>query len=238
MGLTEQEQVRSSLIEELEQDLIGPRIYKKGKKSSEGHANTTIEYRNPKNEYVAGVLYPSYTIIDDEDKENDAAGDTDEDDNYDLSSAKDSMFKPSSFGLTCRIENETTKIRAIINYAIYSETKDDEEHSIFTRIPKTENFILDTDIGSHHIKFTNNPNFTLEYKIIRENKYTILDLYVINKTPFSEKQFLYDIMFQSEIILESLDNKKCFLQNKSNVAKRYYPVDDESLEILFSKKTI
>ena len=108
MGIKEQEEIRQRLIDEIELDLIGPR---KGKTPQERQNEVLPGNRNPKNEYVAGVMYPGNWEVEDEDKIQETGGDADEEDNYDSNVANDKLFKPSSFGLTCRLDPTTKEIK-------------------------------------------------------------------------------------------------------------------------------
>lgn len=224
-----QEEIRSRLIEEIKLDLLGPR---KGKTPKERECEDTT--RNPKGEYVAGVLYPEFTLFDDEDLEDDLSCDTNEEDLFDSISAKDSMFKPSSFGLTCRLENNTGKIKAVINYGVYQKLKNDERFR-YKRNPKQQVTILDLELESNEVSFDDNHNFIIKYKIANVDKAKILNVYIINKTK-NNKLYWKDVIFQPELILESVDGSKCFIQNNLGFMKKHYPPDDENLEILFNEK--
>ena len=116
-----QDEIRQKLIQELKLDIIGPR---------KGPDEETS--KNPRNEYVAGVLYPPYTPFEEQEMETSIGGDTDEDDPSDFQSAKDSLFKPSSFGLTCIVDNETDKLKLTVDFGIYQKfiKKQDKDKQI------------------------------------------------------------------------------------------------------------
>ena len=90
MGSKEQKEIRQRLIDEIELDLIGPR---KGKTYEERQNEILPGNRNPKNEYVAGVLYPGNWEVEDEDKLVEDGGDTDEEDNTDSNVANEIQRK-------------------------------------------------------------------------------------------------------------------------------------------------
>ena len=185
MGSKEQKEIRQRLIDEIELDLIGPR---KGKTYEERQNEILPGNRNPKNEYVAGVLYPGNWEVEDEDKLVEDGGDTDEEDNTDSNVANDKLFKPSSFGLTCRLAPERKEIKCIIEYGTYQALKDKEtKYTTFQRTPKTETFTIPIVVGSKEIKFKDNSNFCINYTLIKdkfsdEGEYVVLDFYVINNT--------------------------------------------------------
>ncbi len=62
----------------------------------------------------------------DEEKTNELGSEADEEDESDSKDALDKMFKPSSFGFTCRLSPETKKIQATIQYGQYQAVKDKE----------------------------------------------------------------------------------------------------------------
>jgi hypothetical protein len=185
MGIKEQEEIRQRLIDEIELDLIGPR---KGKTPQERQNEVLPGNRNPKNEYVAGVMYPGNWEVEDEDKIQEVGGDTDEEDNNDSNVANDKLFKPSSFGLTCRLDPTVKEIKGRVEYGIYQSLKEKEsKYRTFQRIPKTEPFTITVVPGEKEIKFKANSKFCINYTIIEDQisdteKYLVLDLYVINRT--------------------------------------------------------
>jgi len=98
MGLKEQSEIRQIIINEIEADIVGPRLGE----------NETIRI-NPKNEYLAGVFFPGNWEIDEEDKTQEMGGEATDEDNSDAPVANDKLYKPSSFGLTCRLTPDTKK---------------------------------------------------------------------------------------------------------------------------------
>ena len=234
MGLKEQSEIRQRLIDEIEADLIGPR---KGKTKEEREHEVLPGNRNPKNEYVAGVLFPGNWEVDDNEKEQEDGGNTEEEDNTDSHVANDKLFKPSSFGLTCRLALETKEIKAVIEYGIYNALQDKKtKFKTFQRTPQTENFPISIKVGTYKEKFKNNVNFNIDYTIIKENNQIILDFYVINSTDRKSINRFTDLIFQPKIILESINDEKCFIQDRSGLKQVYFPADDEHLDILFKDK--
>lgn len=234
MGVKEQSEIRQRLIDEIEADLIGPR---KGKTEEERKHEVLPGNRNPKNEYVAGVLFPGNWEVDDNEKEQEDGGNTEEEDNTDSHVANDKLFKPSSFGLTCRLSPKTKEIKAVIEYGIYSALQDKKtKYRTFQRTPQIEPFLIPIEEGSQEEKFKNNPNFCINYTIIKENDQIILDFYVINNSERKPKNSFMDFIFQPKIILESINDEKCFIQDRSGLKQEYFPADDQHLDILFKDK--
>jgi len=234
LGFPEQKEIRQRLIYEIEADLIGPR---KGKTKEEREHEVLPGNRNPKNEYVAGVLFPGNWEVDDEEKEQEDGGDTNDEDNTDSNVANDKLFKPSSFGLTCRLAPETKEIKAIIKYGIYHALQDEKtKYRTYQRTPLTQPFPIPIEEGSHEKKFENNPNFCINYTIIKENNQIILDFYVINNTQRKTQNHWIDFIFQPKIFLESINDEKCFIQDRTGLIQEYFPPGDEHLDILFKDK--
>ena len=234
MGIEKQSEIRQRLIKEIEADLIGPR---KGKTEEEREHEVLPGTRNPLNEYVAGVLFPGNWEVEDEEKVQEDGGNTEDEDNTDSNVANDKLFKPSSFGLTCRLATETKEIKAVIEYGIYSSLQDKKtKYRTFQRTPQIENFSIPIKEGSDEKNFENNPNFLINYTIIKENNHVILDFYVINNTERKLKNSFTDFIFQPKIILESINDEKCFIQDRSGLKQEYFPADDQHLDILFKDK--
>ena len=234
MGIEEQVEIRQRLIDEIEADLIGPR---KGATKEERAVEVLPGNRNPKNEYVAGVLFPGNWEVSDEDKEQESGGDTDDEDNTDSNVMSDKLFKPSSFGLTCRLSPETKEITATIEYGIYSALKNNEtKFTTFHRTPQTESFQIIMEKNTDEVKFKNNPNFQINYTVIKENDQIILDFYVMNNAEKKEINYWFDFMFQPKIFLESMNDEKCFIQDRTGLTQEYFPASDAHLEILFKDK--
>ena len=225
-------EIRNRLIEEIEADLIGPR---KGATKEERAVEITT--RNPKNEYVAGVLFPGNWEVSDEDKEQESSGDTDDEDNTDSNVMNDKLFKPSSFGLECRLAPETKEITARVEYGIYSALKNNEtKFTTYHRTPKTASFQILMEKNSDTVKFKDNPNFQISYTIIKEKNQIILDFNVINDAQKQNTNYWFDFMFQPKIFLESTNNEKCFIQDRAGLTQEYFPASDAHLEILFKDK--
>ena len=228
MGITEQLEIRKALVDEIEADLIGPRL-----------GENEIIRINPQSEYVAGVFFPINWEIDDEDKIQDIGGDTNDEDNADVTTVNANLYRPSSCGLTCRLSPETKKIIAHIKYGQYYATQvpGHKHWRNFTRTPKTEEFSISIESGKKEEKFKTNENFSINYEIFKDDTKTILRFYVINNAKKKKKNFLStDILFQPKIILESVDNQFSFIEDTAGTDQYIETEEDEHLEMLFYKK--
>ena len=236
MGTKEQVAIRQHLIEEIEADLIGPRI---GNTKEKRSFEILPRNRSPENEYVAGVLFPGNWQVGDEEIDQEMADD-DNDDNSSSNVSNDKLFKPSSFGLTCRLAPETKKIEIVIQYGEYDTLENKHGEKIYQRTPKTENFpILIKPIKECEEKFTNNSNFCINYTIIQDENSTILDFYVVNKTELdleTRRSPLTDFIFQPKIFLESVNDELSFIPITDGVVRNFDPPSDKHLDILFRDK--
>ena len=232
---SKQVEIREKLIEEIEADLIGPRF---GETKEDRAYEILPKNRRPENEYYAGVLYPGNWEVEPEEITKDMGDD--DDDNSSSSVSVDKLFKPSSFGLTCRLAPETKEIKIIITYGEYTQLKNEEKIINYHRTPRTENFLISIKpTKEKELTFKNNSNFCINYTILQDENSIILDFYVINKT---ERDFktrnppLTDFIFQPKIVLESLDDKFSFIDINDGFLRNYNPPSDKHLDILFRNK--
>lgn len=219
MGAKEQVEIRQILVDEIEADIIGPR---KGK-------NEILKI-NPKNEYLAGVFYPTGLELDEDDeiKESNSGND---DEDADLSVSNDNLFKPSSFGLTCRLVSNTKQIVVRVEYGTYKNIGNYK----FERTPRSEKFIIDIAGNQNKNKFDTHPEFTIRYKAFTNKDNIIFNIYVVNNAKRKGKDSFKDIMFQPNIVLESVDNTHIFIED---VFERSNKWDEEDLDmnLLFHSK--
>ena len=232
MGISEQLEIRKALVDEIEADLVGPR---KGNTPEERENEITT--RNPQSEYFAGVFFPGDWEIAEEEKTNQLGSEADEEDESDSKDALDKMFKPSSFGFTCRLSPETKKIQATIQYGQYQAVKDKETGwYAYHRTPHTENFTIHIEAGDVTEPFKNNAKFVIKYTIIKKEEQTFLDFYVINENTHKLRTPFYDILFQPKVTLESVNDEYCFIEDTLDTSLTYDPAEDEHLDILFRDK--
>lgn len=220
-----QAEIRQILINEIKADMVGPR-----------QVDEVLRI-NPKNEYLAGVFFPGNWEIDDDDKVREIGGESSEEDNSDAPVASDKLYKPSSFGLTCRLTPDTKKIIANIEYGRYQAVKDKETgHYSYYRTPLKETFDISIESGTDERIFKTQSEFKIQYEIIKKEGQIILDFYVVNNAEKKEKNSFYDILFQPKIILESIDKQYCFVEDTLDTHITYDVAEDEHMKLLFNKK--
>lgn len=219
MGVKEQVEIRQILIDEIEADIIGPR---------EGE-NEILEI-NPKNEYLAGVFYPTGLELDEDDEIRESNSGNDDEDT-DLSVSNDNLFKPSSFGITCRLVPNTKQITARIEYGTYKHIGNYK----FERTPRSEKFIIDLTKNQNKNEFSTHPKFIIRYKAVQDEGSIIFNMYVVNNAKRKEKDSFKDIMFQPKIILESMDNTYIFIEDVFNASNKW-DEEDLDMDLLFHDK--
>ncbi len=220
-----QAEIRQIIIKSIKEDVVGPR------KEDE------ILGINPKNEYLAGVFFPGNWEIDEEDKTVDIGGESSDEDNSDAQVANDKLFKPSSFGLTCRLTPDTKKINVNITFGRYQASKDNEtKYPIYYRTPLMEKFEINFEDVEREKIFTNQPEFKIQYEILKEGEQVILDLYVVNNAVRKDRNSFYDILFQPKIILESINGENCFVEDIHGMYHTDNSAEEEHMELLFNNK--
>ena len=120
MLVTEQEQVRNTLIRRLRLDLLGPaapdEVLTQNRETREGD--------NPLSRYLIGILYPATSTIDpDEDDFSNDGGDDEEDDTPEAPIQITGMPKPSSIGLSFAITESAEAIQVEFRYGLYQPTE-------------------------------------------------------------------------------------------------------------------
>ena len=220
-----QAEIRQILIDSIKADVVGPR------------REDEILGINPKNEYLAGVFYPGNWEIDEEDKTSDIGGESSDEDNSDAQVASDKLFKPSSFGLTCRLTHDTKKINVNITFGRYQASKDNEtKYPIYYRTPLKEKFEIDFESSKREEIFTNQPEFKIQYEILKEGEQVILDLYVVNNAKRKDRNSFYDVLFQPKIILESINGENCFVEDTHGMYHTDNSAEEAHMELLFNNK--
>ncbi len=110
---SESEAIRSTIIKWIIDDVIGPR---------NGLDEELPKSENPTQSYLAGILFPKMSGTDLEEDEHEQTelegGESDNDPQEERVSTMANL-RQSSFGLTCLVPNDTSKIRVHIEYGTY-----------------------------------------------------------------------------------------------------------------------
>lgn len=195
MSTDEQAKIRGLLVREIEKDIVGPRQHDE------------FVNRNPANEYLAGVLFPAGW--DDPEEDNAVSDSTEIGDDHDetnTSIQNHNFFKPSSFGLTCTLDPNTDSVTALLTYGTYEKAGNK-----YRRTPRSEKFTIDVSLEEQEMSFAGRPEFVIWYKAIRKEDHTALEVYVINKCKITTQTRVADLLFQPELVLESVGKTGAFM---------------------------
>ena len=227
MAKQEQAEIRRKLIAEIEADIVGPR---------EGPEESSKLY--PLSEYLAGVLYPSNTVLDGKelaDEESSSSGISSEDGEVEPQSSSRSLFKQSSFGLTCSLPLGVKTLVAHVEYGTYESQKKDGK-TVYKRTPRAEKFNISIE-KSGKTPFSKHPNFYITHDVVSGLGGNILDIYVVNHSnnkTSKKNNSISNILFQPKIILESADRQPIFMPMKEE--KPISAQEIEPFDLLFHKK--
>lgn len=121
----DQKGVRSRLLENLRQDLLGPTDEKESwiedKRANEGDS--------PANRYLLGVLHPEDAEIDAEEDDFREESTTDDTDEIEVAPTLVGVPKPSSIGLSFGVEAGTSHLTASFRYGLYSAKSSSKDGS-------------------------------------------------------------------------------------------------------------
>ena len=195
-------QVRSSIIDALKVDLIGPEV------------QDEVLDENPAFAYLIGILYPKeasslenatlfeqmYDDNEHEDLEDPSTMDEDDDNQI----IPNTFQKQSSIGLSFYIKNISTKLKVNCSWGIYNKLKEpyldkdgkEKEKYKYQRVPQNEEVILEltSDKNSDDISLKIDQNIKLHYtKIALQNGYALVSLHMYNnkKKSTCESAFLF-----------------------------------------------
>ena len=120
MSVSDQQQVRNSLIERLRFDLLGPisldEVLVQNKETREGDT--------PLSRYLIGILYPSDSLVtEDEDEGANEGGNGEEDDTPEPTIQITGIPKPSSIGLSFAVADDVKEILIEFRYGLYVPTE-------------------------------------------------------------------------------------------------------------------
>lgn len=183
--------VRGLLIQELQDDIVGPRG---------GPEEELPSSESPLRGYMSGILFPRHLQANEEDNEGrsgvqagsgaaDGGGDADAGADPAAGAAgaggvPSTGANPSSFGLSCTLAPGTDLVRARIEYGTYSEEASEESRARkFRRMPHSETIdIPAARPGSASVPLQDRPEFEVRYSIKAGSQGgpTALRVFVVN----------------------------------------------------------
>lgn len=211
--------IRTSIIDALKVDLIGP------------ETEDEILDESPAFAYLMGILYPrdaeslendnllEQKYDDNEYEEFDEPSTIDEDDDNQVIASN--LKKQSSIGLSFYIVDKPTKLKINCSWAIYNKFKeeyvdkdgDQRDRYKYQRVPQNEELILDltNNKNSDDIPLMIDQNIKIHYsKISLKGGYSLVSVYLYNNKKKSNCE-LNDIIFQVKFSVSEKNNKDVFI---------------------------
>lgn len=213
-------EVRAEMIDEFKKYMMGPHW-----------GNDEIIYTDPKFTYMAGILYPQ----DSEVEQDDMSTEISDGDNSEVSDK--SVFNslnPSSFGLTCMLDEKTESINVKVEYGVYSSQKNSTQPSktLYERHPFQESFLIST-------KKDFRKNLEISFAEIRVNfKKTkdgiLCSVYLINTHQTTDSAKLKNMIFQPKI--EIISEKNQIIHSSGLTGSSLRGLDDDLFDLIFEGK--
>lgn len=210
--MTKKSEVRTIVLEEIEKDIIGPRL-----------GSLEIITELPTTSYLSGILFPRETNIEPEEDEDFLKSDGEEESPEDKFSTNIGL-KPTSMGISCRIEKNTRTVLAKIQYGKYSPIAKTENYGVKFQREHFE-FKKELDITNQ------NPDpielgeegINLRYKMREINeKELILSVFIVNTTTPQKDRLgvIRRSVFQPQIILTAINETDLiFIDDESSFDK-------------------
>ena len=205
-------EIRSKMIEEFKNYMMGPHW-----------GNDEIIDAAPQFTYLTGILYPQDSKIELEDASTKIS------DRTVLNS-----LNPSSFGLTCMLDEKTESINVKVEYGVYSDQKNSAPPptTLYQRHHFEESFLIPT-------KKDFRTNLEISFGDVRANfrktKDGILSsVYLINTQQTINSAKSKNIIFQPKIEINSAKNQ--IIHNSGFNGSSLRGLDDDMFDLIFEKK--
>ncbi len=212
--------VRSEMINEFKKYMMGPHW-----------GNDEIISTNPKFTYMAGILYPQDSEVEQENVSNEISDGADQEvsDKSVLNS-----LNPSSFGLTCMLDHATEIIQAKVDYGIYLSQKNlaPPPSTLFQRHHYDESFTIPV-----HADFEK--NLEISYGKIRAHfrkteEGILCNVYLINTHKELNSAKSKNIIYQPRI--ELISEKNQIIHKVGNTFSALRGLDDDLFDLIFENK--
>ena len=213
-------QIRAEMIDEFKKFMMGPHW-----------GNDEIIDVAPKFTYMLGILYPQDSPVEQEDTSTEIS----DGDNSEVSDKSIlNSINPSSFGLTCVLDEKTESIKVKVQYGVYSSKKNS------TPPPKTlyqrqhfEEFFLVPTIKDYR------KNLEVSFGEIRANFRKIKDgilcsVYLINTHKTTDSAKSKNMIFQPKI--EIISEKNQIIHSSGYDGSSLRGLDDDLFDLIFEGK--
>ena len=212
--------IRSEMIDEFKKYMMGPHW-----------GNDEIIDTAPKFTYMAGILYPQDSPMEQEDTSTDIS----DGDNSEISDKSVlNSLNPASFGLTCMLDKKTESIDVKTEYGIYSSQKNDAPppKTLYQRHHFEETFSIPT-------KSNFKKNLEIDFGEIRATFRKTTDgilcsVYLINTHQTFDSSKSKNMIFQPKIEIISKEHQIIHASNYSGASLR--GLDDDLFDLIFEGK--
>jgi len=217
MNITE---VRSEMIDEFKKYMMGPHW-----------GNDELIDTNPKFTYMAGILYPQDSPVEQEDVSTEVSdGDSSEVSDKSVLNS----LNPSSFGLTCMLDSSTESFTVKTQYGTYTNQKNPKspKYPLYQRHHFEESFTIST-------KNNFKKNLEISFGEIRANFRKTRDgilcsVYLINTHQTTDSAKSKAMIFQPRI--EIISEKNQIIHSSGDAASTLRGLDDDLFDLIFEGK--
>ena len=222
-------EIRNILLDELKKDLVGPR-----------NDEETLPIRiPPTSQYLSGILFPLETKIDPDENERLSSEISGDGNDAPYEAVEQNIgIRPSSIGLTCNVKIDTKQIIVEVKFGRYNkETSEDQNGQFWKRSQYSENYTIDLDNSSGKLSIFD--DIMLNYTINKHDTHFSISIFLINNKKTDGKRTPSEqCIFQPNITLKSVNNKKSFVSNDFNsyVNNDGTLAEDLQFDLLFRNK--
>ena len=224
-------EIRNILLDELKKDLVGPR-----------NDEETLPIRiPPTSQYLSGILFPLETKIDPDENERLSSEISGDGNDAPYEAVEQNIgIRPSSIGLTCNVKIDTKQIIVEVKFGRYNkETSEDQNGQFWKRSQYSENYTIDLDNSSGKLSIFD--DIMLNYTINKHDTHFSISIFLINNKKTDGKRTPSEqCIFQPNITLKSVNNKKSFVSNDFNsyVNNDGTLAEDLQFDLLFRNKEL
>ena len=213
-------QIRTEMIEEFKKYMMGPHW-----------GNDEIIDTAPKFTYMTGILYPQDSPVEQEDTSTEIS----DGDNSEVSDKTIlNSINPSSFGLTCMLDEKTESINVKVQYGVYSSQKNSSpppktlyhRHHFeeFFLVPVTKDYRKKLEISFGEIR--------VNFKKTKDG--VLCSVYLINTHKTTDSVKSKNMIFQPKIEINSEKNQIIHSSGYNESSLR--GLDDDLFDLIFEGK--
>lgn len=207
---------RENLIGSLRENFLGPK---------EG-TEEEISSEKPTNRYFLGVLYPQYSPMEEEDESvEEGPGGAEDDDPNSKNLEGYLAVKPSSMGLSFRLEKSTEELPIQIRYAYY-----EKEGDRYQRHEIEKDISIPISEGGGEETYPSGPDLSVEWSIDEGDESRLVSIFLLNEGIFRPDTDIDEqCIFTPQIRLD-LDDKRIIAQEEDSIGDTR---DERTLSLLY-----